>query len=67
MLSVKPHITLERTALVSGDGTLALTNAQWSMTGTLPNGESFSQSGKSVEVVRRQPDGSWLFVFDSGA
>lgn len=67
MLSVKPTVTLETLSLVSSDGTIALTNALWSMTATLPDGQPMSESGKSAEVVRRQPDGTWLFVFDTSA
>ena len=36
--------------------------AQLSLTG--PDGKPATMSGKSVEVVRRQPDGRWLFAID---
>ena len=67
LLSVKPTITVETSELLSSDGNLALTNAQWSMVATLPDGQSMSESGRSAEIVRRQADGTWLFVIDSPA
>lgn len=45
-------------ATVVGDG-LALLHANW----TYYRGQD-SIPGLSTEVVRRQPDGSWLFVID---
>jgi uncharacterized protein (TIGR02246 family) len=47
-----------RTVLDSGDG-LALLHAAWTFH---RNGTAIS--GISTEVVRRQGDGSWLFVLD---
>ena len=47
-----------RTVVDSGDG-LALLHAAWTLH---RNGTAIS--GISTEVVRRQADGSWLFVLD---
>lgn len=66
LLAVKPNITLESSVLVSSDGTIALTSARWNLEATLPDGQPMSDSGRSMEVVRRQPDGTWRFVLDSG-
>ncbi|KAF0216859.1 MAG: hypothetical protein FD174_3539 [Geobacteraceae bacterium] len=46
-------------------GDLALVRSDWSLTGAAPGGCLIDLSGHSVEVVRRQPDGSWLFVIDN--
>jgi hypothetical protein len=46
------------TVLDSGDG-VALLHASW----TIHRGEKVIP-GLSTEVVRRQPDGSWLFILD---
>jgi len=64
-LALKPKFTIEVKALLSGDGELALTSATWSVTGVDPDGKSFTGRGKSMEVVRRQADGTWLFVIDN--
>jgi ketosteroid isomerase-like protein len=51
--------------VLSGDGSLALTGLKWSATGTDPEGKPVALSGNSTEVVRRQSDGTWLFVIDN--
>jgi uncharacterized protein (TIGR02246 family) len=43
----------------------ALYCASWSMEGTAPDGSRVEQSGKSSDVLRRQPDGSWLIAIDN--
>jgi len=63
-LAIKPKFAIEVKAVHSGDGNLALTRAKWSATGTDPNGQPVTIAGNSTEVVRRQPDGTWLFVID---
>jgi ketosteroid isomerase-like protein len=35
------------------------------MTGTDPDGNDVSMTGLTSDVVRRQPDGNWLFVIDN--
>ena len=45
-------------------GELALLSNEWTLTGTGPDGETFTHTGRTVEIVRRQPDGRWLYVID---
>ena len=47
-----------RSVLESGDG-LVLLHGAWTF-----RRDGHVSSGMSTEVVRRQPDGSWLFVLD---
>jgi ketosteroid isomerase-like protein len=51
------------------NGDLAVLRADWIFTGTNADGEPFENRGRSIEIVRRQPDGTWLFAIDlpSGA
>lgn len=51
------------------NGDLAVLRARWRFNGTNPDGTSFETRGRSIEVVRRQPDGTWRFAIDlpSGA
>jgi ketosteroid isomerase-like protein len=52
------RMRLETRAVVeSGDG-LAVLHGAWSL------GPPSERQGLSTEVVRRQPDGSWMFVID---
>lgn len=61
-LALKPRFTFEVSAVHSGDGSLALTRAKWSLVGTDSDGKPVAMFGKNTELVRRQPDGAWLFV-----
>jgi uncharacterized protein (TIGR02246 family) len=63
-LALKPKFALEVKAVQSGEGDLAMLRAKWSLTGTGPDGKPMAMSGNSVEVVRRQSDGTWRFVID---
>jgi len=47
-----------KTVIESGEG-LAVLHGTWSL------GPPASTQGLSTEVVRRQPDGSWMFVIDN--
>jgi uncharacterized protein (TIGR02246 family) len=50
---------------VAGTGELALVRSDWSLVGTAPGGCLVNLSGRASEVVRRQPDGTWLYVIDN--
>lgn len=47
------------------NGNLAMHIAPWMMTGKAPDGTAISQSGLSVAILRKQPDGRWLMIFDN--
>jgi uncharacterized protein (TIGR02246 family) len=59
------RFTTEIKAIQSADGNLAISRGTWSATTKGPDGKSVTFTGKNVEVVRRQPDGTWLFVIDN--
>lgn len=62
-LAAKPSMMLTaRTLAQTGD--IALVNAAWQLSMTAPDGNATTMSGSSVEVVRRQADGRWLFAID---
>jgi uncharacterized protein (TIGR02246 family) len=44
---------------------VALVSNHWHITGTNADGSPMSMSGSSAEVLRRQPDGSWLYAIDN--
>jgi ketosteroid isomerase-like protein len=43
---------------------LAMVYNDWRMSGTRPDGQPAEAAGKAIEVVRRQPDGTWRFILD---
>ncbi len=63
-IAMKPSISMvAKDAVQTGD--IAITGGTWSLTGTGPDGEALEMTGRSVEVVRRQADGRWLFAIDA--
>jgi uncharacterized protein (TIGR02246 family) len=63
-LALKPTFELE-VKKVFRAGDIALSFVDWTLTGTGPDGETISMSGQGSDVLRQQPDGSWLFVIDN--
>jgi len=43
---------------------IALLFSSWTLRGSDPDGNPFESTGQTSDVVRRQPDGRWLFVID---
>ena len=62
-LGMQPKITMDNKTLAQIDD-IALCTANWSLSGTGPDGP-VELTGHSVEVARKQSDGSWLFVIDN--
>ena len=45
-------------------GDIALLRAEVHLVGTAPDGIRVEINNHTAEVVRRQPDGSWLYTID---
>lgn len=43
---------------------IAIVANTWSVIGDLPDGGTHREAGLSADVLRRQPDGSWLILID---
>jgi uncharacterized protein (TIGR02246 family) len=63
-LGLKGQITLEPRHIVEA-GDMALLIGDWSLTGTGPDGNAVTMTGPSIEVARRQADGTWRYVIDA--
>ena len=61
-MSPQLQVNAEKT-LLSGDTALVIGN--WTLTGRGADGNDIDTSGRYADVVRRQSDGSWLFVIDN--
>ena len=62
-LALKSKIEF-KTQPVFKAGNLALMHGDWTLAGTAPDGNAVNLTGHSTEVLRRQPDGTWLYVID---
>lgn len=65
MASVNPVFEYAAGHEVIVNGDIAMHIAPWSMTGRTPDGQDMAQSGLSVAILRKQPDGSWKMVIDN--
>ena len=59
----KPKMTLTP-RVVARTTDLAVLASKWSLTMTGPDGKPAQMSGESIEVARRQADGTWRFAID---
>lgn len=63
-VALKPTLTSEAHQVVEA-GDVAPYCSRWSLRGTDPAGNPVHMSGRSSDVLRRQPDGNWLIVLDN--
>lgn len=63
IVGMKGKMAIDTAYAVETDG-IALLRGAWSLESMTPAGKPVAMKGHSIEVARRQPDGSWLFVID---
>ena len=44
---------------------IALVRSTWKLIGTAPDGQRVEMANRSIEVVRKQNDGTWKYVIDN--
>ena len=59
------RMTLETRAVVESQQGLAVLHGGWVIEPPAEVGAGIATRGVSTEVVRKQPDGTWLFVIDN--
>ena len=63
-IAMKPTMNLESLTVVQADD-VAIVYTKWSLSGTGPDGGAIIMNGQATDVMRRQPDGTWLCVIDN--
>ena len=63
-IALKPTMNVESRTVVQADD-LAIVYTKWSLSGTGSDGGAINMSGRSTDVMRRQPDETWLCVIDN--
>ena len=63
-IAMKGTLDLKVTRVLEASD-LALVTTVWSFNGTGLDGEPVKLAARSADVLRRQADGSWLFVIDN--
>ncbi len=64
LAAIQPTLRNNVVRVVSAGEDLALMYNDWSMSARGRGGKPMERTGKAVEVVRRQADGTWRFVID---
>ena len=64
LLATEPTFTSQARRVFEADD-LALSFADWTLTGTGPNSKAVEMSGQTSDVLRKQVDGIWRFVIDN--
>jgi ketosteroid isomerase-like protein len=65
LIAIKPRFTIEFIRATPNEGgDLATTRMKATLSGTRPDGRALQDTIHTLEVVRRQADGSWRFVID---
>ena len=63
-LALKGRFNMEPGKVILAND-IALLFSKWTLSGKDPEGNAVELSGQTSDVVRRQADGSWLFVIDN--
>jgi uncharacterized protein (TIGR02246 family) len=63
-MALKPTLTIEAQQVVEA-GDVAQYCARWSIKGIDLTGAAVQLGGRSSSILRRQPDGRWLFLVDN--
>ena len=63
-LAMKPTLTAEKFKVITAND-LALSIIKWTLIGTDPDGGPLHLNGTSTDVMRKQPNGQWLFAIDN--
>jgi uncharacterized protein (TIGR02246 family) len=64
LAAMRPRIEYTGTPDVVIVDDIAIVSNSWTMTAQLPDGTQHRKGGISADVLRRQPDGSWLVLID---
>jgi uncharacterized protein (TIGR02246 family) len=64
MVAMRPVLRSDVIRVVKAGEDLAVPYNDWSMSVKGRDGERIERTGRAIEVVRRQADGTWLFAID---
>ena len=63
-IGLKPTLRAEAERVLEA-GAIALYVGRWTLRGTDPAGQPVEMGGESSDILRRQPDGTWLIAIDN--
>ncbi|MCP9439653.1 MAG: DUF4440 domain-containing protein [Nitrospira sp.] len=63
LVGMKGKVAIDTVCVIEAED-IALLRGSWNLESSTPDGPPVIMKGQSIEVGRRQQDGSWLFVID---
>jgi uncharacterized protein (TIGR02246 family) len=64
LIAMQPKISLKVVRVVKAREDIAMVYNDWKMSAHRQDGQLMELAGKAIEVVCRQPDGTWRFLLD---
>ncbi|MGH7374094.1 MAG: YybH family protein [Candidatus Rokuibacteriota bacterium] len=64
LIAMRARMSTEIVKVVPAGDDLAMVYNDWHMSAKRADGQPVEARGKALEVVRRQPDGTWRFILD---
>ena len=64
LVGIRTALRNDVVRMIEASEDLALLYNDWSMSARGRDGNPIETAGKAIEMVRRQPDGTWRFVID---
>ena len=62
--ALKPTLQTQTQSVVEA-ADIALYIGRWTLRGTDPSGQAIAMGGESSDILRKQPNGSWLIAIDN--
>ena len=64
LVTIRTALRNDVVCVIEAGGDLALVYNDWNMSARGRDGKTIEMAGNAIEVVRRQPDGTWRFAID---
>ena len=64
LVAMRAKLRLNVVKVITGGGDVAVLYNDWALVAKAADGRPIEAGGRAMEIVRRQPDGTWRFVVD---
>ena len=64
LVAMRPKLRLNVVKVIKGGDDVAVLYNDWALSAKAGDGSPIEAGGRAMEIVRRQPDGTWRFVVD---
>ena len=64
LIAMKPNLQAKRSLILEVAGLASLVD-EWSLKATLPGGKKLVMTGASSDIMKKQADGTWVYLVDN--